>query len=221
MEYCDIKSDVCNKTELFCEAHCYEDSQADGSNNIPPQSAKMTTSAKQGVRKATTSVKQGVGKACAYQNFVNDFMNARDSGYDFESDEQMNMDLNSDVKMSQNFMKGQGHVPCEYNKVSLLKWGMKNIGKNDVRKENLNCSRNSLHWEEFFGNVFGYIFSFLLHARVLASSPSLKDSAFSISHYFTVLHLSQNVNYSRFDSIKCKNIASNSEYTSKYFGLEL
>lgn len=151
MEYCGIKSDVCNKTELFCEAHCYRDSETVGNKNIPHLESATRT----------TSTQHGVGKSCAYRNFVNDFVHSRDNGYDFEPDEEMSLDLNSDVTMfeqkSQNFIKGQGLMPCEYNGVPFLNWGMKNIVKNDLNKENDNCSRNSLHWEEFFGNVFGYI----------------------------------------------------------------
>ncbi|XP_053383313.1 uncharacterized protein LOC123544173 [Mercenaria mercenaria] len=146
MEYCGMNSGVCNNRELFCETPCYRDSQT-GSRNC--------SNIYQSVR-GTTCLNLGGGENCANQNFGNDECVSRDSGFDFETDEQMSLDLNSDVTVfephPQSFLKGQGHMPCEYNGGSLVKWRMKNMKNDDAENSNHNSVRNSLHWEEFFGS---------------------------------------------------------------------
>lgn len=141
--------------DFFCETCGYENCET-GSRNCNGSCYQSDL--------GTKYCRHGVGVDCAKSSFTQDECVSRDSGFDFETDEQMNMELNGDVTMfepqPQSFLKGHGHMPCEYNGGSLMKWRLNKQRKNDDRNRDL--MRHSLHWEEFFGNVFNFIiFCFL------------------------------------------------------------
>lgn len=107
---------------------------------------------------------------CKQKGFVNEECVSRDSGFDFESDESLSkLDCNSDCIMfephPQSYLKNLGTTPVEYEGGSLVKWRIKNLKKADqIDGTSQNeLLRHSLHWEEFFGNVFRYIFVVFAH----------------------------------------------------------
>lgn len=149
-----MNNDACNTGELLCDSGCYPGNRQAASRNCSNICCYQAT-------KGTTCLSLGGGESFEHQNFVNDECVSRDSGFDFETDEHMSRLEFNNITMfephPQNFLKSQGHMPCEYLGGSLVKWRMRKLKKDDVNSGNRETLRNSLHWDEFFGKV--HIFS--------------------------------------------------------------
>ncbi|WAR18808.1 PKHG1-like protein [Mya arenaria] len=127
----------------------------DASNNLDTLTRPVVCLGPNGLKRN----KKYNSKCVCYEdnNCTSDECVSRDSGFDFEADERMNSvdDINSNhLKMKESpphSVLNEGRGNSEYTGGSLVKWRLQST-KPDEENGNQPPSRNSLHWDEFFGS---------------------------------------------------------------------